>query len=179
MPPLDGQIKERQHRLRRHGYPGQSGIRGNHSSWSELSKLPWHTPLSTHAPARTVLDLGLKVHETITPFPANCWFLLLSLLSILNRLQGWDQWLCLKHFYLCQHWTEVCTLCPSRQETSSGPSEKVHIPERTTDITLYLLLSCSLFIFSRSYHSSARLFNWVRNTHIKKTKTLVCIFAEI
>lgn len=38
MPPLDGQIKERQHRLRKYGYPGQSGIRGNQFS---VLKLEW------------------------------------------------------------------------------------------------------------------------------------------
>lgn len=74
-------------------------------------------------------------------------------------------------------------LSPNRQETSSGPSEKVNIAEDAADTVVFLLLSFSLFDFFRPYNSSTGLCHRVSNTAGKgndnKKPLEVHIFAEI
>lgn len=76
---------------------------------------------------------------------------------------------------------EVCMLSPNRQETSSGPSEKVNVAEDAADTVAFLLLSFSLFNFFRPYHSSTSLCHRVSNTtrNNDNKPLVVYIFAEI
>lgn len=65
---------------------------------------------------------------------------------------------------------------PNRQETSSGPSEKVNIAEDAADTVVFLLLSFSFFNFFRPYNSSTglcrRVSNTTRNTNKKNPRSL-------